>query len=96
MEFFKEDRDRLDKNLYFQQDNATCHVGKKSKEYINSNFHNKLDFWPPNSADLSPIESVWAEVQAKLVGYTFKCMEDFRMLVLDVVTTEARMLDVPS
>ena len=26
----------------------------------------------------------------------FKCMEDFCMLVLDVITTEARMLDVPS
>ena len=57
LEFFKEDIDRLDKNLYFQQDNATCHVGKKSKEYINSNFQNKLDFWPPNSPDLSPIEN---------------------------------------
>ena len=26
----------------------------------------KLDFWPPNSPDLSPIECVWAQVQKKL------------------------------
>ena len=76
LELFKEDLERLDKNLYFQQDNPTCHVGKKSKEYINSNFLNKLDFWPPNSPDLSPIEELWAIVEEQLNKYKFDSIED--------------------
>ena len=75
LEYFKEDIDRLDKNLFFQQDNATCHVGKKSTEYINSNFLNKLDFWPPNSPDLSPIEELWAIVEDQLNKYEFQTIE---------------------
>lgn len=73
---YKEDIEKLDKNLYLQQDNAPCHVSKKSKEYIKSNFANILEFWPPNSPDLSPIEELWAIVEEKLNAYTFKNVEE--------------------
>ena len=45
LEFYKNDLERLDKNLYFQQDNAPCHVGKKSTNFIRNNFKNYLEFW---------------------------------------------------
>ena len=72
LEFYKEDLSRLGKNLYFQQDNAPCHVGKKSMEFIKNNFTHYLDFWPANSPDLSPIEELWSIVEEKLNKYSFK------------------------
>ena len=72
MEFYKEDLIRLGDNLYFQQDNAPCYVGKKSIEFIRNNFANYLDFWPANSPDLSPIEELWSIVEEKLNKYSFK------------------------
>ena len=64
------------KNLYFQQDNATCHVGKKSMDFIKNNFTNYLDFWPANSPDLSPIEELWSIVEERLNKYQFKNTEE--------------------
>ena len=63
---------RLAKNPYFQQDNAPCHVGKKSMEFIAKNFAHYLEFWPANSPDLSPIEELWSIVEEKLNKYSFK------------------------
>ena len=71
LEFYKEDIERLGKNLYFQQDNASCHTGKKSLNFIKNNFNNYLEFWPANSPDLSPIEELWSIVEARLNKYTF-------------------------
>lgn len=48
LESYKSDIERMNNNLFFQQDNVPCHVGKKSLECINQNFKNHLDFWPPN------------------------------------------------
>ena len=76
LEYFKEDIERIDKNLFFQQDNATCHVGKSSMNFIKNNFENSLDFWPPNSPDLSPIEELWAIVEDQLSKYTFNSIEE--------------------
>ena len=76
LEFYKEDLERLGKNLYFQQDNATCHVGKKSMDFIKNNFTNYLDFWPANSPDLSPIEELWSIVEERLNKYQFKNTEE--------------------
>jgi len=72
LEYYKQDLERLGKELYFQQDNAPCHIEKKSIDYIKYNFNNYLDFCPANSPDLSPIEELWAIVEEKLNKYTFK------------------------
>ena len=71
LEIFKEDIERLGPNIYFQQDNALCQVAKKSLEYIRSNFKKVLDFWPPNSPNLSPIEELWSIVEQRLSNYSF-------------------------
>ena len=67
-------------DLIFQQDNCPSHVSAEIKKTLSTMY--KLDFWPPNSPDLSPIECVWAEVQAKLEGYTFKSMDDFKKKIV--------------
>ena len=76
LEFYKDDIEKFDKNLIFQQDNAPCHVGKKSMDFIKNNFSNYLEFWPANSPDLSPIEELWSIVEEKLNKYTFKNTSD--------------------
>jgi len=58
-------------DLIFQQDNSPSHVSAEIRQTLST--MNKLDFWPPNSPDLSPIESVWSEVQSKLEGYILYC-----------------------
>jgi len=77
LEYFKEELDRLDKTYFFNRimQLVMSHVGKKTTEYINSNFLNKLDFWPPNSPDLSPIEELWAIVEDQLNKYEFQTIE---------------------
>ena len=72
LELYKEDIERLGKDLYFQQDGASCHTGKKSLNYIKNNFNNYLEFWPANSPDLSPIEELWSIVEERLNKYNFK------------------------
>ena len=67
-------------DLIFQQDNCPSHTSADIKQKLSK--MRKLDFWPPNSPDLSPIESVWSEVQSKLEGYTFKNMDDFKKKIV--------------
>ena len=76
LKFYREDIERLNKDLFFQQDNASCHTGKKAINFIKQNFNNSLEFWPANSPDLSPIEQLWAIVEDKLNKYTFNNIEE--------------------
>ena len=82
LEFYKSDIQKLDPNLYLQQDNAPCHIGKKCNQFINSNILNHLDFWPANSPDLSPIEELWAIVEEKLNDYSFNSLEEMTKKLL--------------
>ena len=82
LQIYKSDIERLNKNLYLQQDNAPCHVGKKCTRFINQNFDNFLEFWPPNSPDLSPNEELWAIVAEKLNCYTFNSLEEMTKKLL--------------
>ena len=50
-------------NSVFQQDGATAHTARASKEYIQNRMSDVLRNWPPSSPDLSPIENVWSMVQ---------------------------------
>ena len=63
--------------LIFEQDNAHCHTSKGSRECLKS-INYKLKFWPPNSPDLSPIETVRSFMQQKLEWYKFKNLHDLK------------------
>ena len=55
--------------VYFQQDNASCHVSKRVKKWFDD--HNiPLLFHPPNSPNLSPVERVWHELKSIIRSFT--------------------------
>jgi transposase len=51
--------------LIFQQDNATSHKTSAVMAYLASWGYETLD-WPPQSPDLSPIETVWNAMKMKM------------------------------
>jgi len=57
-----------DHPLLFQEDNAKAHVNKDTKKFFLKNKISLLS-WPPQSADLSPIENVWALLQDGLYNH---------------------------
>lgn len=66
LRMYKEDIENLGGGLYFQQDNASCHISKKIMKFLENSLSKKLDFWPPNSPDLPPIEEFWGLLEDKL------------------------------
>jgi len=55
--------------VHFQQDNASCHVSKRTKKWFED--HNiPLLFHPPNSPDLSPIERIWHKLKNIIRSFT--------------------------
>ena len=65
MEFIKK-KFNLPKPLIFQQDNASCHKNRESLEAIEILFGKDKIWWPANSPDLSPIETVWSILKQEL------------------------------
>jgi len=83
LEFYKQDIEHFKKmgvDLIFQQDNSPSHVSPGINKILSG--MNKLDFWPPNSPDLSPIENVWSEVQKKLEGHTFNTLDELKNKII--------------
>ena len=58
-------------DFIFQQDNAPCHVSRKSMEWF-SKENIKLLKWPANSPDLNPIENLWGLLKKAIHGKEIK------------------------
>ena len=67
----------LPPNLIFQQDNATPHVCRLTKVFL-ENRNVEVLLWPPQSPDLSPIEDVWGIMSEKVYknGRTYQNVEE--------------------
>ena len=68
-------------NWRFQQDNAPPHKAASTREWLRNNCPVVLD-WPPNSADLSPIENIWGIMKPKVEKETATNFADFSQAVV--------------
>ena len=90
--FIKEDMDKIKKDynlkndLLFQQDNASCHKSRESMEAIEVIFGKNKIWWPANSPDLSPIETVWSILKLELSKRKNSNLEELRNNILDIWT----------
>ena len=75
-------------NYYFQQDGATCHVSKSTLDFINEKCK-ILEFWPPNSPDLSPIELIWGILK----NYVKKCNPKSKDELVKYILTGWNLID---
>ena len=55
-----------DNSSILQFDNDLKHMSVKSLTYLFNNNIIALEWWPPNSPDLNPIENVWNYIKNKL------------------------------
>lgn len=78
--YTKDIKNLSDDALLFQQDNAPSHTSKEIKSVLKK--VKCLDFWPPNSPDISPIEKIWSFIMKKLEGLNFDDLEAFKRKVL--------------
>ncbi len=54
-----------DADFIFQQDLASAHTAKGTKNWYNDHGFTVLD-WPSNSPDLNPVDNLWSIVKRKM------------------------------
>lgn len=71
-------------NYIFQQDNASIHASRATKEFLSSRNIPVLD-WPAISPDLNPIENIWGILSKRvyLNGRQFNTVKELRKSVQD-------------
>ena len=65
----------LEGDCIFQQDNASCHSAKYTKDWMARNGITLLD-WPAQSPDLNPIEHLWDALGRQLGCRAFSNNEE--------------------
>ena len=68
----------------WQHDSAPCHTSGKSKKWLSANFYDYTspNVWPPNSADLNPMDYyVWGAVEKD----ANRCASTTKAQLMDII-----------
>ena len=78
--WFEKQSQAKQRALIFQQDNAPAHSSRFTANYLKTRGLKEanLMIWPPNSADLNPIENLWSIIKQEVYkdGCQFSSKED--------------------
>jgi len=64
----------------FQQDNAPCHVSKKSIAFFQKQRKIPIEKWPPRSPDLNLIETIWEFLDRRLGQHSISSLDELSRL----------------
>ena len=67
----------------FQQDGARCHISESTMKWFNQRKWD-VSAWPSNSADLNPIENVWAVMKREVERKRPKGLKELEKIVDEV------------
>ena len=87
-EFLEEIR-RDHPKFYMVLDNASCHKSKTIREYVESAGDDiALEFLPPYTPQLNPIETAWRDLKRRLAGRHFRSTDELKRAITTIVECE--------
>ena len=75
--------------FYMVLDNASCHKSKATTEYVESAGDDiTLEFLPPYTPQLNPIETAWRDLKRRLAGRHFRSTDELIRAITTIVECE--------
>ena len=75
--------------FYMVLDNASYHKSKSVREYVDSTGDDvDLEFLPPYTPQLNPVETVWSDLKRRLAGRFFRSLEELKAAITAILERE--------
>ena len=85
LEEIRRDRPRL----FMVLDNASYHKSKAVREYVESTGGDvELEFLPPYTPQLNPVETVWRDLKRRLAGRFFRLLDELKAAITAILERE--------
>ncbi len=85
LEEIRKDRPRL----FMILDNASYHKSKAVREYVESTGGDvELEFLPPYTPQLNPVETVWRDLKKRLAGRFFRSLDELKAAIIAILERE--------
>ena len=85
LEEIRRDRPRL----FMVLDNASYHKSKAVREYVESTGGDvELEFLPPYTPQLNPVETVWRDLKKRLAGRFFRSLDELKVAITAILERE--------
>ena len=86
---FLEDIRRDRPRLFMVLDSASYHKSKAVREYVESTGGDvELEFLPPYTPQLNPVETVWRDLKKRLAGRFFRSLDELKVAITAILERE--------